>query len=156
MYLTTINSSLTRVFPLFNISAPFKMRLCLYNIVAYTPRKEKMAEKNGRVQGMGQKRCRERERGKKEKNQENAKSDSVTSSRKFLELMVHNKRLSVPKLIMSVHAGLISFPPFNKYVAMAIRHNFSTRREIVRAYTLPTPLYIHVYTRECAHTTPSV
>lgn len=99
----------------------------------------------------------ERERERKErKNQENAKSDSVTSSRKFLELMVHNKRLSVPKLIMSVHAGLISFPPFNKYVAMAIRHNFSTRREIVRAYTLPTPLYIHVYTRECAHTTPSV
>lgn len=132
--------------------------LCLYNIVAYTPRKEKMAEKNGRVQGMGQKRCRDRERGKKEKNQENAKSDSVTSSRKFLELMVHNKRLSVPKLIMSVHAGLISFPPFNKYVAMAIRHNFSTRREIVRAYTLPTPSCTHtyVYTRECAHTTPSV
>lgn len=46
--------------------------------------------------------------------------------------MVHNKRLSVPKLIMSVHAGLISFPAFNKYVAMVIRHNFSTRRDLVR------------------------
>lgn len=67
------------------------------------------------------------------------------SSRKFLELMVHNKRLSVPKLIMSVHAGLISFPAFNKYVAMVIRHNFSTRRDLVREHR-------HVYTRECANT----
>ena len=46
--------------------------------------------------------------------------------------MVHNKRLSVPRLIMSVHAGLISFPAFNKYVTKVIRHNFSTRRDLVQ------------------------
>lgn len=50
--------------------------------------------------------------------------------------MAHNKRLSVPKLIMSVHAGLISFPAFNKYVAQVIRHNFSTRRDLVQAVAL--------------------
>lgn len=49
--------------------------------------------------------------------------------------MVHNKRLSVPKLVMSVHAGLISFPAFNKYVAEVIRHNFSAGRDLVHECT---------------------
>lgn len=37
---------------------------------------------------------------------------------------------------MSVHAGLISFPAFNKYVAQVIRHNFSTRRDLVQTVAL--------------------
>lgn len=100
-----------------------------------------MAEKNG----TGQKRCRERERRTERKEKSGRQERQCYGSRKFLELMVHNKRLSVPKLIMSVHAGLISFPAFNKYVAMVIRHNFSTRRDLVREHR-------HVYTRECANT----
>lgn len=72
--------------------------------------------------------------GKREKRKIAAKRErQCYGSRKFLRLMVHNKRLSVPKLIMSVHAGLISFPAFNKYVAQVIRHNFSTRRDLVQA-----------------------
>lgn len=100
-----------------------------------------MAEKNG----TGQKRCRERERRTERKEKSGRQERQCYGSRKFLELMVHNKRMSVPKLIMSVHAGLISFPAFNKYVAMVIRHNFSTRRDLVREHR-------HVYTRECANT----
>lgn len=73
-----------------------------------------------------------------------AGSDTGHGSSKFLELMVHNKRLSVPKLVMSVHAGLISFPAFNKYVAAVIRHNFSTRRDPVHALDTRAPS--HLYT----------
>lgn len=69
---------------------------------------------------------------------------TVRGSRKFLELMVHNKRLSVPKLVMSVRAGLISFLPFNKYVAEVICHNFSRAS---RPHARP-PLSAHRLTRD--------
>lgn len=86
-------------------------------------------------------RKRDRESERKEKSQQ-----AESGSRKFLRLMAHNKRLSVPKLIMSVHAGLISFPAFNKYVAQVIRHNFSTRRDLVQR-RIPTRAK-RPYTRE--------